>query len=221
MRKIDDDELTRSNTESVKLMKLIANSEIEDWNPYQTEVYAAIAVLFFMMSIACVVLGYGIGFEGRENAYHKEIIPSKALSYIDDGQLIALPNGNYPVAMPSGDEWLTINGARKFPLLMVMVPTADGQLKLYPLNIEDDSFLPRQGRTLALNILIGFTSAHAENRLQYDEKHGNVEDYKRKAYYYLEVRSGAGRMKRGYKQSRSTDPIKEMQTVYKLTNGGR
>ncbi|MBQ9478937.1 MAG: hypothetical protein IJU71_05210, partial [Selenomonadaceae bacterium] len=87
MRKIDD-ELTRSNTESVKLMKLIANSEIEDWNPYQTEVYAAIAVLFFMMSIACVVLGYGIGFEGRENAYHKEIIPSKALSYIDDGQLI-------------------------------------------------------------------------------------------------------------------------------------
>ena len=112
-----------------------------------------------------------------------------------------------------------INGERKFPLLMVMVPTERG-LRLYPLNIADDSFLPRQGRTLALNILIGFTSAHAENRLQYDEKHGDVEDYKRKAYYYMEVKNGAGRMKRGYKSSRSTEPIEELETIYRLLNGG-
>ena len=217
VKKINGEELMRSNEESLRLMNLIARSEIEDWNPYQTKVYAAVAALFFILSIICASIGLGIGFEGRENAYHKEIIPSRALSYIDDGKLIELADGNYPVAMPPGDATLMIDGRKKFPLLLVMLPTAEG-LKLYPLNIADDSFLPRQGRTLALNILIGFTSAHAENRLQYDEKHGNVEDYKRKAYYYMEVRGGVGRMRRGYKKTRSTDPIEEMQTVYKLIN---
>ena len=219
MGKTRVDEQARLSNESLRLMKMLARSENEELNPYQTKIYAAIAVLFFMLSIVCVECGLGIGFEGRENAYHKELMPSKALSYIDDGRLVELPDGKYPVAMPSGDEWLMIDGVRKFPLLMVMVPTADGQLKLYPLNIEDDSFLPRAGRMLALNILIGFTSAHAENRLQYDEKHGNVEDYKRKGYYYLEVKSGVGRMRRGYKQSRSTDPLEELQNIYVLLHG--
>ena len=215
MRKADDDNFAKTSEDSMRLMKLIARSEVDSLNPYQTEIYAATAVLFFVLSIICIVFGIGIGFNGRDNAYHKELIPSRALSYIDDGRLVELPDGNYPV--PSDDKSLMIDGKKKFPLLMVMVPTERG-LRLYPLNVEDDSFLPRQGRTLALNILIGFTSAHAENRLQYDEKHGNVEDYKRKAYYYLEVKSGVGRMKRGYKFSRSTDPIEEMQTVYKLIN---
>lgn len=150
-------------------------------------------------------------------SYHAEIIPSRALSYIDGGRLVELPDGNYPVAMPAGDAALVIDGEKKFPLLMVMVPL-DGGLKLYPLNVADDSFLPRQGRTLALNILMGFTSAHAENRLQYGEKLGSVEDYKRKAYYYLEVRSGAGRMRRGYKTSRAPDPLVELETIYRLKN---
>ena len=217
MKNLSEEELLKVNAESIKLMKLIERSEIDDWNPYQTKIYAAIAVLFFVLSMVCVIFGIGIGFNGLENAYHKEIIPSLKLSYIDGGQLIELANGNYPVAMPSDDETLMIGGQKKFPLLMVMVPT-EGGLKLYPLNVADDSFLPRQGRTLALNILIGFTSAHAENRLQYDEKHGDVADYKRKAYYYLEVRNGAGRMKRGYKKSRSLDPIEELQTIYHIVN---
>lgn len=217
MERSDEEKLLQSNADALKLMKLIERSELDDWNPYQTKIYAAVAVLFFMLSMVCVALGIGIGFDGRENAYHKEIMPSKALSYIDDGKLIELKDGNYPVAMPSSDETLMIDGEKKFPLLMVMVPT-EGGLKLYPLNVADDSFLPRQGRTLALNILIGFTSAHAENRLQYDEKHGDVSDYKRKAYYYLEVRGGAGRMKRGYKQSRDPDPLVELQTIYHLIN---
>lgn len=215
MKNLSEEELMKVNAESLKLMKLIERSELEDLNPYQTKIYAAVAVLFFLLAMFCVHFEIGIGFDGRENAYHKEIIPSLKLSYIDGGQLIELADGNYPVAMPSSDNTLTIGGKKKFPLLMVMVPTAEG-LKLYPLNVADDSFLPRQGGTLALNILIGFTSAHAENRLQYDEKHGDVSDYKRKAYYYLEVKSGVGRMRRGYKFSRDPDPFVELQTIYHL-----
>lgn len=201
--------------ESLELMSLIARSELDDWNPYQTKIYAAAAVLFFVLAMICIHFRIGIGFEGKNASYHQELIPSRALCYIDGGRLIELPDGNYPVAMPSGAEALTIDGQKKFPLLMVMVPTADG-LKLYPLNVADDSFLPRQGRMLALNILMGFTSAHAENRLQYGEKLGNVEDYKRKAYYYIEVRRGVGRMRRGYKTARDLDPIRELSTIYNL-----
>ena len=215
MKKFDDDELLKANSESVELMKLLMRSELDEINPYQTEIYAATAALFLLLSMVCLYFGLGIGFEGKNISYHAELMPSRALSYIDGGRLIELPDGNYPVAMPSGDESLMIDGQKKFPLLMVAVPTAAG-LRLYPLNVADDSFLPRQGRLLALNILMGFTSAHAENRLEYDEKHGNVEDYKRKAYYYIEVRSGVGRMRRGYKFSRDLDPNVELSTVYDL-----
>lgn len=203
--------------ESLELMNLIARSELDDWNPYQPKIYAAAVVLFFVLSMVCICFKIGIGFEGKNASYHQELLPSRAICYIDGGRALELPDGNYPVAMPSGDETLMLYGQKKFPLLMVMVPTADG-LKLYPLNVADDSILPRQGRTLALNILIGFTSAHAENRLQYGEKLGNVEDYKRKAYYYLEVRSGVGRMRRGYKTSRALDPLVELETIYWLKN---
>ncbi len=215
MKKFDDDELLKSTSESVELMKLLMRSELDELNPYQTEIYAATAAGFLLLAMICMYFGLGIGFEGKNMSYHAEILPSRAIGYIDDGRVIELPDGNYPVAMPSGDDWITIEGAKKMPLLLIAVPTGDG-LKLYPLNVEDDSFLPRQGRTLALNILMGFTSAHAENRLEYDEKHGNVEDYKRKAYYYMEVRHGVGRMKRGYKFSRALDPTVELKTVYDL-----
>ena len=219
IKRFDDEELLKVHTESVELMRMLARSQLDEWNPYQIHNYAKAAAVFLILSLLCLHFDIGIGFVGKNMAYHREIIPSRALSYIDDGgQLIELPDGNYPVAMPSGGEAIMINGVRKFPLLMVFVPIAD-HFELRPLNIEDDSFLPRQGRTLALNILMGFTSAHAENTLQYDEKHGNVEDYKRKAYYYLEVKHGAGRMKRGYKKTRELNPISEMRTICELTNG--
>ena len=188
---------------------------MKDWQKN----YAAAAALFLMLSMVMLYFNVGIGYVGKNMSYHQEIIPSRVLSYIDDGRLIELPDGNYPVAMPNGGEAIWIDGRRHFPMLMVFIPIAD-RFELRPLNIADDSFLPRKGRTLALNILMGFTSAHAECTLQYDEKHGNVEDYKRKAYYYLEVKHGVGRMKRGYKKTRELNPISELRTIYHLINGG-
>ena len=70
----------------------------------------------------------------------------------------------------------------------------------YPLNIADDSVIPRQGKLLPLKILFGFTSPHAENKLTYKEKTGNdpVADYRKKAFYYLRVENGFGRVQRDF-----------------------
>ena len=69
-----------------------------------------------------------------------------------------------------------------------------------PLNIADDSILPRQGKMLPLRILFGFTSPHASNTLKYAEKIGGdpVESYRRKARYYLHVKNGYGEVKRAF-----------------------
>ena len=70
----------------------------------------------------------------------------------------------------------------------------------YPLNIVDDSIIPRRGKLLPLKILFGFTSKHAENTLHYKEKTGNdpVADYRKKAFYYLRVKDGFGKVQRGF-----------------------
>ena len=81
------------------------------------------------------------------------------------------------------------------PLLLVQV---DGEW--HPLNIVDDSIIPRHGKLLPLKILFGFTSAHAENTLKYKEKTGNdpVADYRKKAIYYLNVVDGYGTVQRDF-----------------------
>ena len=124
-------------------------------------------------------------------SWHEEILPSNALSYIKDGELVALCDGDYPLAMPP--KGVFVEGIA--PMLLVQV---DGVY--YPLNIADDSVIPRQGKTLPLKILFGFTSAHAENTLKYKEKTGNdpVADYRKKAIYYLEVKNGFGRVQRKF-----------------------
>ncbi len=124
-------------------------------------------------------------------SWHEEILPSNALSYIKDGELAALPDGDYPLAMPP--KGVFVEGIA--PMLLVQVNGI-----YYPLNIADDSVIPRQGKTLPLKILFGFTSAHAENTLKYKEKTGNdpVADYRKKAIYYLEVKNGFGRVQRKF-----------------------
>ena len=83
----------------------------------------------------------------------------------------------------------------KAPMLLVRVGR-----DYYPLNIEDDSILPRQGRMLPLKILFGFTSPHASNTLKYEEKTGAnpKESYHKKARYYLQVKDGFGSVQRYY-----------------------
>lgn len=149
--------------------------------------YTAVAVIFFVLAAMAVKF-----FQTEEVAsWHEEIIPSAAISYIEDGNLIALADGDYNLAMPAGGTF--VNGIA--PMLMVEV----GE-KYYPLNIADDSVLPRQGRQLPLKILFGFTSKHASNTLKYAEKEGGdpVESYKRKASYYLHVEQGFGSVQRRY-----------------------
>ena len=132
--------------------------------------------------------------------------------------------------MPSQDSTLEIDGEEFFPLLLVLVPV-DDHFELYPINIADDSLLPRRGKTIALHILFGFTSDHAENKLVYAEK-GNdtaAEDYKRKAFYYLVVKNGYGEMQRDYMTAenagenfhyyRNVDHVmEELITIYKIVN---
>lgn len=124
-------------------------------------------------------------------SWHKEIFSSNAISFIRDEKLVALPDGDYPLAMPPEGTFVD----KIAPLLLVQV---DGNW--YPLNIADDSVIPRRGKLLPLKILFGFTSPHAENTLTYKEKTGNDAraDYRKKAIYYLEVKNGYGRVQRTF-----------------------
>ncbi len=225
------------NSPSVRLMKLLEKMEMDQWNPYDVDKYAAAAVFFLLLSF--IVCYFQIGFSHVEerNGYHEEILPSSALCYIRDGVAIPLPDGAYPVAMPSQDSTLEIGDKKVFPMLLILVPKFANDsneivdFNLYPLNIADDSLLPRRGKTIALHILFGFTSDHAENKLVYAEK-GNdtaAEDYKRKAFYYLVVKDGYGTMERDYmteknagenfRYYRDVDHVKEeLITIYRIKN---
>ena len=149
--------------------------------------YLAAAAFFFVLAILAVVLPN----KNSDPSFHKEIAPSNSISYFKDDKLIALADGNYLLAMPAGGTF--VRG--KAPMLLVKVGR-----DYYPLNIEDDSILPRQGRMLPLKILFGFTSPHASNTLKYAEKNGGdpVESYHRKARYYLQVENGFGTVQRYY-----------------------
>lgn len=127
--------------------------------------------------------------KNSDPSFHQEIVPSNALSYFDGDKLVALDDGNYLLAMPAGGTF--VHG--KAPMLLVKVGR-----EYYPLNIADDSTLPRRGNVLPLRILFGFTSPHASNTLKYAEKKGGdpVEAYRRKARYYLKVANGFGTVQR-------------------------
>ena len=156
--------------------------------PFKVEAYTAVAVIFFFLAAISVKF-----FQSDKVAsFHEEIFPSQAISYIDGENLVELADGDYMLAMPAGGTF--VNGVA--PMLLVEV-----EGKFFPLNIADDSILPRQGRQLPLRILFGFTSPHAENILKYEEKRGGdpVESYRKKAYYYLHVENGFGHVERFYK----------------------
>lgn len=149
--------------------------------------YLAAAAFFFVIAILTVIFSD----KNSDPSFHKEIAPSDSISYFKDDKLIALADGKYLLAMP--DDGTFVRG--KPPMLLVKVGR-----DYYPLNIEDDSILPRQGRMLPLKILFGFTSPHASNTLKYEEKNGGdaKESYQRKARYYLQVEKGFGTVKRYY-----------------------
>ena len=155
--------------------------------PFKVELYTVVAVIFFVLAAMSVKF-----FQTDKVAsFHEEIFPSDAISYIKNNEPVALHDGDYELAMPAGGTF--VNGIA--PMLLIKV---DGEF--YPLNIADDSILPRQGRQLPARILFGFTSPHASNTLKYEEKKNDdpVADYKRKALYYLKVSNGYGEVKRKY-----------------------
>ena len=169
-----------------ELQKII-DAEKSEFRKFSRKFYF-VAVGFFMLSAFAIVL---FPKSSTPPSWHEEIFPSKALSYIKDGALVELPDGDYPLAMPP--EGTFVEGIA--PMLLVQVEGV-----YYPLNIVDDSIIPRHGKTLPLKILFGFTSAHAENTLKYAEKNGNdpVAAYRRKAIYYLRVEKGFGRVQRKF-----------------------
>ena len=156
--------------------------------PFKWKRYTAVAIIFFILAFLVAKFQN----KDKDPSFHEEIIPSQAISYIKDGKAISLANGEYSLAMPEGGTF--VNG--KPPMLLVEV---DGEF--YPLNILDDSILPRQGRRLPLKILFGFTSPYASNTLKYDEKKGGdpEKDFRRKAQYYLNVVDGFGYVERKYR----------------------
>ncbi len=172
--------------------KEIWEMERANFQPYQTLKYVATAALFFIMAVMVVL------FQTKSNpSFHREIIPSNEISYIKDGKLVALADGNYLLAMPAGGTF--VNGVA--PMLMVKVGR-----EYYPLNIADDSLLPRHGKLLQLKILFGFTSPHASNNLKYHEKYSGdpVHDYHFKARYFLRVKNGFGEVRRYYLYQKGT-----------------
>ena len=172
----------------LKELQKILDDERAEFRKFSRKFYFIAAAVFMTLAFAVVLYPKS----DTPPSWHEEIFPSNALSYIKDGELVTLPDGDYPLAMPPYDNF--VNGVA--PMLLVEV---DGVY--YPLNIADDSFIPRRGKTLPLKILFGFTSAHAENTLHYQEKTGNdpVADYRKKAFYYLRVENGFGRVQRDFK----------------------
>lgn len=169
-----------------ELQKLI-DAETADFRKFSRKFYFIAVAVFMTLAFVAVL------YPKSETppSWHEEILPSNALSYIKDEELIALPDGDYPLAMPPKGTFI----GEVAPMLLVEV---DGTY--YPLNIADDSIIPRQGKLLPLKILFGFTSPHAENTLTYKEKTGNdpVADYRKKAFYYLHVERGFGKVQRDF-----------------------
>ena len=168
-------------------LEKILDAEKGEFRKFSRKFYFIAVAVFLTLSFAVVLYPKS----DTPPSWHEEIFPSDALSYIKDGELVALPDGDYPLAMPPEGTFV----GEVAPMLLVEVNGT-----YYPLNIADDSIIPRQGKLLPLKILFGFTSAHAENTLHYQEKNGNdpVADYRKKAFYFLRVEGGFGRVQRGY-----------------------
>ena len=171
----------------LKELQRLLDAQKADFQKFSRKFYFIAAAVF--MSLAFAVVLYPKS--GTPPSWHDEIVPSNALSYIKGGELVALPDGDYPLAMPPDGTF--VSGVA--PMLLVQVNGT-----YYPLNIVDDSIIPRRGKLLPLKILFGFTSKHAENTLHYKEKTGDdpVADYRRKAFYYLRVKDGFGKVQRGF-----------------------
>ena len=171
----------------LRRLEKILDAEKSELRKFSRKFYFIAVAVFTALAFAVVLYPKS----DTPPSWHEEILPSNALSYFKDGKLVALPDGDYPLAMPPEGTFVEDVA----PMLLVEV---DGTY--YPLNIADDSIIPRTGKLLPLKILFGFTSAHAENTLKYHEKTGNdpVADYRKKAYYFLRVKDGFGRVQRGF-----------------------
>lgn len=171
----------------LKELEKIIDAEKSEFRKFSRKFYFVAVAVFVTLAFAVVLFPKS----NTPPSWHEEIFPSDALSYIDNGKLVALPDGDYPLAMPPAGTFV----GEVAPMLLVQV---DGTY--YPLNIADDSIIPRSGKLLPLKILFGFSSAHAENTLRYKEKTGDdpVADYSKKAFYFLRVKDGFGSVQRDF-----------------------
>ena len=150
----------KKESPSVRVMRLLEKIEKQKWNPYDIDKYAAAAVFFLVLSLLVCYFQIGFSHVEEDNGYHKEILPSESLSYIKDGQLVSLLDGVYPVAMPSQDSTIEINGEKVFPLLLVFVPKSDADsTKIEDFDATKQDELKKQLKDL-LNSILGAGSVY-------------------------------------------------------------
>ena len=171
----------------LKELQKFLDAEKSEFQKFSRKFYFIAVAVFVTLAFAVVLYPKS----DTPPSWHEEIFQSDSISYIQDGKLVALPDGDYPLAMPPEGTYV----GKVAPMLLVQINGV-----YYPLNIADDSIIPRHGKTLPLKILFGFTSPHAENTLHYQEKTGNdpVADYRKKAFYFLRVENGFGRVQRNF-----------------------
>ena len=133
----EDDKLARNvknvesekNSSGLRLMKLIEQMQQREWNPYKVDRYIEVVLFFIILTFIVIYFQIDTRHNEHGNGYHKEILPSTSLSYIKYGQPVPLADGNYPIAMPSQDSTIKINGQEVFPMLLILVPEIkDGQI---------------------------------------------------------------------------------------------
>lgn len=184
----------------------------EEITPYPLDRYTLAIIVFLLASLLVVYFRFGLSHQDETAGYYAEIVPSDALSCIDEErqELIPLPDGVYPLCLPSGGEKVTWQGRASTPLFLVPL-LQDGKFRLYPLNIRNDSLIERHGPPLVFHIRLKFHSRHAENCLPYLEKDGTAvsdaeiaQQYTRKFYYYLLVQDGYGELQLGWLTEENT-----------------
>ena len=94
-------------------LQKILDAEKAEFRKFSRKFYFIAVAVFMALAFAVVLYPKST----TPPSWHEEIFPSNALSYIKNGELIALPDGNYPLAMPPKGTF--IDGIA--PMLLVQV----------------------------------------------------------------------------------------------------
>ena len=75
----------------IKELQKLLETEKSEFQKFSRKFYFIAVAVFLSLAFAVVLYPKS----DTPPSWHEEIFPSDALSYIKDGKLVALPNGNY------------------------------------------------------------------------------------------------------------------------------